>query len=144
MKEWNTHWNWNELVDQKGFNSGKHLLSIKNNCNILPQFCSIGITTNQWDKPWIQVENNAIKEWVKQKSNKDCNYYDGSKHGLRTNDVITIKLDCDEGEVSYYKNAKQIKIDKIYQNEYYYFAMYITVSRNTPISFEIVANPILN
>ena len=38
-------------------------------------------------------------------------------------DIITIKLDCDLWNVTYYRNDKQVQKDSIESNKPYYFAL---------------------
>ena len=109
-----------EQYNDTGFNKGVHLWSIKflGDCSC---FLSVGVTTekndtliNKWNGP-----NGARAHWIYDGYNS---YYKGYDDWLR-NKVITLKLDCNNWTVTYYKDDKEYKVDNIKKDKSYFLAV---------------------
>ena len=120
--------------DDIGFDHGVHLWSVKR----LPTdpydeyddygVC-IGVTTEKNDDIIHKFEYGAdetgekpISWWMPEEIDTCHSYYEGWD-GWYQNEVITIKLDCIDWLVTYYKNGKEFKKDDIEKDRAYYFAI---------------------
>lgn len=113
-----------------GLNHGVHIWSIKGTnkkCNKFSNcFSSIGVTTekntdliNNW---YHRGTTENMHYWVpKGRSPFQSHYQDG--YYLVLPMTLTIKLDCDNWTVTYYKNKEEFKKDEIKPNQSYYLAM---------------------
>ena len=121
-----------------GLNKGVHLWSIECCAAVVSGcFLSIGVTTEKNDK--------LINEWKNPQNSFDLyadslaldtsipghlhwfdqgfySYWKGYGH-WNQGEVMTIKLNCDDWNVTYYKDGTQVKYDEIEVNKFYYFAL---------------------
>ena len=118
-----------------GLNEGIHLWSIQNLANDHNGcFLSIGVTTaksykliNEWKR-----EDNAFglyvdstfgssnyEHWIDQGFNS---YWKGYSF-WKENQVMTIKLNCNDWSVTYYQDGIQVKNEEIEAGQCYYFAL---------------------
>ena len=130
-----------ESPDNKGFNKGVHYLSLQNiNEEDIDDidycFYNIGVLAER-DQTKIKDEG----EWENTHFSYDNGYtphsfYKG-RHYWNYMDVITVRLDCDEWTVTYYKDNEQVQKDKIDGGKSYHFAVNMCVNQNW-VHFKIV------
>ena len=114
-----------------GFNKGVYFWSIENLADGATCMLSIGVTTEKSDKLVNEWKHNATalliwldekacaQQWIK---NGFGSFFKGNLN-WRKNKVITVKLDCDNWIVTYYRDGKKFKRDDIEPNKSYYFAL---------------------
>ena len=107
-----------------GLNKGVHYWSIK--LVDVNGFCyrSIGITTAKNEQIIEQNADYFVGQNQVAETAGYHYYYDGT-HNLEwlKNDTFTIKLDCDNWNVSYYKNSELKRQDEIKCNENYFLVL---------------------
>ena len=102
-----------------GFNKGIHYLAIKNMKNRKEKcFRNVGILSQRNEEI---IKDNILETWGKYEK-IIASYYAG-KHEWQYNETISLKLDCNEWTVTYWKDGKLLKIDHIPPNESYHFAV---------------------
>ena len=126
-----------ELYD-RGINNGVHLWSVK--CLVRRALCfaSIGVTTEKNDK-WINEWYGKGKiQWI----NKGYNSFCLGSGKWNKDEVITIKLDCNQWTVKYYKDSDktEFQTDHIEPYKSYYFALLICNLSNWS-HYEIIESP---
>ena len=131
-----------------GLNKGIHLWSVKLVSRYADCYLSIGVTTEKNDKlvnEW-KLGRNAFylflhdrrddKHWIDTGFNSNYKGYTRWKH----DQVVTIKLNCNEWMVTYFKDGKEFRKDNIETNKSYYFAM-LCCEDDHNTQLEIVENP---
>ena len=136
-----------------GLNKGVHTWSIRNliesstGCHL-----SIGVTTeknykliNEWKHDYNEIDLffadvPVQPSWINEGYNS---YWDGYVNKWSQDQVITIKLNCDDWNVTYYKDNKEIKKDKIEPDKHYHFAL-LCCCRNCNTHLKIEENPIFS
>ena len=66
------------------------------------------------------MHHGAGDHWIDKGFNS---YFQGFSNKWNQNEVTTVKLDCNNWNVTYYQNNEVIKSDKIEPNKHYYFAI---------------------
>ena len=116
-----------------GLNKGVYLWSIKflggewSYEQTADCYASIGVTSQRNE----QLINNAYTgDWTSHWLTKDgCNsYYRGMDHWHK-NEIITMKLNCNDWTVEYYKDKKLVQSDKIESNQSYFLAVFCCADR---------------
>ena len=111
--------------NNSGLNKGVHLWSIKL-ANMGGCFASIGVTTEKNDEiinEFCHDGGGSSDYWMGEKNEEFNSWYDGCRKGWTQNEVITVKLDCNNWMVTYYKDEKEIMKDEIECDRSYYFAL---------------------
>ena len=115
-----------------GLNKGVHVWSVKlllgdqSSLGINFYSPSIGVTTKKSDQSkLINKGYNSISEGIEKK--------------WTSNQVMTVKLNCNNWTVTYFKDYKQVKWDKIKRNKRYFFAL-LCRNRKGIRQLEIVEN----
>ena len=132
--------------DDIGLSQGIHSWSIQrllksidtSNC-----FCSIGVTTEKNDEIINIFSHNGSKphaHWMEEKSNSCHSYYEGCRKGWKSNEIITVKLDCNDWNVMFYRDKEEIRRDKIKKGKSYYFA-FMCCNQSLWNHFQIVDDP---
>ena len=126
------------VLNDIGLSSGVHLWSVENLRSFLC-FASIGVTNMKNDQSINEWHNNGNgHHWIDKGRNSffsGCDEWD-------TNQIITVRLDCDNGTVNYYKDdsEEECQKDEIEPNQSYYFALMVCIlSRYT--KYQIVNSP---
>ena len=111
-----------------GLDKGVHVWSIKS-LGIDSGCCyiSIGVTTekndlliNDWDHDGLAMSDWPVAGYHSHYAGADDM---GDKVGWKRDEVVTMKLDCDQSRVTYYRDKEEIKSDKIEPNQSYYPAV---------------------
>ena len=128
-----------ESNDGKGFRSGTHFWSIQflrttsategSTC-----YHSIGVRTKSDSDDGIDESGD---HW---KGSENGSYYKGHGGHWNPGEVMTVKLNCDDWTVVYYKGIKQVQSDNIVSNESYHFCLQLCAEKNWT-DFEIVETP---
>ena len=111
-----------------GLNKGIHLWSIKSLWNNKRQFAgcyaSIGITTeknHEMIKEWTYSYDGKMIYWVN--TEKGYHYHEQDCYTFKPDVIVTIKLNCDNWTVTYYKDTEEFKKEDIEPGQCYYLAM---------------------
>ena len=119
-----------ESMNGKGFNAGTHCWSIK---FLMPEnkereeevssgcYHSIGVKADRNEDDIVKTGNH----WRHCRHGTTGNhksYYDGYAH-WELNEVMTVKLDCDDWTAVYYKGKDQVQRDEIAPNQSYHFCV---------------------
>ena len=110
-----------------GLKQGIHLWSIKSLVDYESQwsvcFSTIGVTTEKNDKLINEWNHNGDSEvhWI----STGFSSYHEECYDFKSDVVVTIKLNCNEWTVTYYKDKEQFKKEKIEPNQCYYLAMLV-------------------
>ena len=121
--------------DLNGYCEGIHVWSIK---------CVSGSTECEYKGIGVISERN--EDWTTYECDKwgligfgvSYSYYDGI---WDDNEILTVLLDCDKWVCRYYKNGKEIKIQKIKSNKSYYFGFCSFGYQGYQIKYECVHTP---
>ena len=129
-----------------GFDKGVHVWSVQFMASTTWSttagcFASIGVTTEKNDE-LINKWNHAgwrggpKEHWV------DTGYYSYYKGNgkWKKEDVISVKLDCNNWTVTYYNDKDEIQKDKIEEDKSYYFAI-LSCGIARYGHFEVVESP---
>ena len=122
----------------KGYKKGIHFWSIK--CHNAPNcYHGIGIMNK---KEFILCQNSHLYNYyaMKQKIKYIYIYPPSNTSVLPWNigEIITVKLNCDEWNVSFYSESKLIYTQKIRKQTYYFF---VRLCAKTTTNFECVSVP---
>ena len=110
-----------------GINKGIHLWSVKflaeNEEGIAQCYASIGVTTEKNEDILNTADGDGTGDYYWITSN-GCNSFHNACNEWKTNEIITVKLDCDAWSVTYYYGEGEKKTDEIDANKHYHFVMY--------------------
>ena len=132
-----------------GFNAGIHYWSVKALQSIWGSrfdgrstcYRSIGITTTKTK----QIVKKIVDTFVSESQVSGYHYY---FNGCRADDgwidgqIITVKLNCNEWTVSYYKDSAFKRMENIEPNQHYFFTLSCCAEPNRT-SLQIVETPAL-
>ena len=120
--------------NKNGLNQGIHYWSVKN-LNTMPPSCfkSIGVTTQKSDDI---IDKEQYGHWIAGGINS---FYRGCSN-WKSNHIITVRLNCDKWDVTYYDDDKEIKREYISAKKSYYFAM-LCCCTPTYCQYQIVETP---
>lgn len=120
-------------LNGNGYTHGIQYWSVQTQRIHIGCYCSIGVTTKK-NKHWI--ENNFDSGHWPTMAKPIYFYNVHSNNKWKKGDIMTVKLDCNQCKVTYFKNKiKQEEYD-IPPNQMYYFALSACVTCNT---FRVVA-----
>ena len=132
--------------NDSGLNKGVHSWSIK---SLLTSdwfsgcYASIGVTTEKNDKlieKWNSFDGNNT-HWI----NEGYNSHIQRTSSIPSKVTITIKLDCNNWTVTYYKDLEEFKKARIEPQQSYYFAMLCCgISENTKLQIVETPNDLLS
>ena len=122
-----------------GFDEGVHYLSVQNNNHEGSGQCihSIGVISEKQTK-YVMSDKYALLPFYFV-PNTDLNYFEGFPNHWVKGEVITIKLDMNQYEIVYYKNARFQYKQALNGESKYFFAMHLCASDD--IHMQIVDNP---
>eukprot|EP01084_Bolivina_argentea_P146080 255880_1 len=106
--------------NDSGYNKGIYFWSVK--LNTIHSFRSVGVTT-EMSKEFVEQFNGYLEFWPIHKHGS-CSFWDGYNAQWTYEEIITVKLNCDEWTVTYFRNNKKVKMDHIPPNKSYFFALY--------------------
>ena len=127
-----------ETLNMNGFSKGIHFWSVKLlgidfaddfEDDFAENYCyhSIGVVPNERK---IEPLSNHSDEWQYEydkingiQKSTSTSFWSGNKCGWNRDDIITVKLNCNEWNVEYYKNDEFKRNDKIDSDKSYFFAM---------------------
>ena len=124
-----------DLYDKSetGFNRGIHYWSIKAlpleyspEYRTSPCYRNIGITTARNEKIVSSMSDEFVGHWTNDHVVSGYHYYyDGcaDEDGWGNDEIITVKMDCDDWKVSYYKELVLKRTETIEPYQYYFFAL---------------------
>ena len=126
---------------EAGLNKGVHYWSVKaifdkskTSC-----FASIGVTTEKNDNlinNWSH-DGDEMHYWVKDKGYNSHEHLGGK---WMKNQLITLRLDCDEWNVTYYDGTQEVKKEDIEPNQSYHFALMVCC-RKVFTQYQVVETP---
>ena len=119
-----------------GLKQGIHYWSVKNvNPNQPRCFASIGVAT---EKNGEIIDTEHLDHWI----GTGCNSFHQGMTNWPSNHVKTVILNCNEWNVTYYRNEKIIQKDAIEPNQNYYFTM-ICCGRVQCTNLRVVSDPVI-
>ena len=119
-----------DILNDIGINTGVYFWSVKCLLEVARCFASIGVTTekndkliNHWDHDGMKLDDHWFENFKEGGRNS---FYQGCTEWQK-DQIITVRLDCDNWTVKYYKDKENtnFKEDKIEANKSYYFAMMV-------------------
>ena len=108
----------------KGLNKGIHLWTIKFLANYPSCFASMGVTTQKSDKlinNWCHDGGNTRGHYLPDDNQYDV-YYQGYSQWYK-NEIVTMKLNCNDWTVTWFKDKKEIQKKQIEPHKFYYLAL---------------------
>ena len=111
-----------ESPEGKGFNQGIHYLSIKNvKDQDLQCFNGIGVMAEKRESKMVdlQTTDGRISQF-EDSTFSFCNTLQTTR-GWEYGTTITVKLDCNNWTVKYYKDGQKVKCDEVKPNKSYHF-----------------------
>ena len=123
-----------ECLVVDGYKKGIHFWSVQLLGDVENDYyCyhSVGIVANKRNEKWC---NSASEHWPitdsasehprkEKQPSSQISWYNGHENDWNRNEIITVKLNCDEGFVVYYENDEEKRKDQIDSKQSYYFAM---------------------
>ena len=134
-------------ISDNGLNSGIHLWSVKllpatgNFSHYARCHASIGVTTEKYDdKMYGPRDWSSTGGWITNEGYNSLYYGCGQ---WNENEMITVKLDCNDWRVIYYKDEAEFKDEKLEADKCYYFAMNCC-GDSSRTHFQVVETPVLD
>lgn len=118
-----------------GLNKGIHFWSVQSNFEYECYF-SIGITTVKSNEMVKIATDRFIGV---DKTTKGYHYYH-ELYDHEIDEIVTVKLNCDEWKVLFYRNKELIKSDDIAQDQHYFLAMSLCNEQGNT-SLQVVETP---
>ena len=137
-----------EAIHPDGYSRGIHFWSVKLlGCPKVDDYCfhSIGVVSKEERDKKTDKDSLETKygEWpLSWRTRNSSDYHSGNDWGENywgRDDTMTLKLDCDIGEVKYWKNDKVIRSGTVDNEKSYFFVM--TSCALTDNWFRVVDTP---
>ena len=130
-----------------GFNEGIHTWSVKyvaanNDKYDRRAICyhSIGVTNKKYEHLLTKCTSHGRKGvWITGEKAGNS-FYDGSGK-WEHNTVITVKLDCNDWSVTYYKDGKKMQFEGGFIEEGFYYFVLVCCGASYRGHMEVVENP---
>ena len=126
-----------QVLISNGYSQGIHFFSVQ----FIKQsrvsgycFHNIGVVLNKRDKQYLSKYTDV---WQQRKN--DTLYYDGHEYKWKGDQIMTIKLNCDNATIHFYKDTECVKKGNIDNTQSYFFALNSCASKDN--WFKIVETP---
>eukprot|EP01084_Bolivina_argentea_P046413 85469_1 len=123
--------------DKNGYNNGIHtwsILSLSSRSSACYQ--SIGVTTRKPSQIWFETRTShwpSNTDMISHNDNKILktdSYYSGYNEKWEQNEIISVKLNCNNWTVTFYKGIHQLRKDNIRNNRSYFLALSCCAAKN--------------
>merc|ERR1712228_857811 len=115
--------------DVNGYNAGIHtwcLQSISDRSGACYQ--SIGVTVK---RPLPSLCDTKTSHWPNESTaNKEDSYYSGYSKQWKKNQIMSVRLNCNDWTATYYKGEELQKVDKLKPDKHYFLAMSCCASKD--------------
>ena len=130
-----------EHYNDIGLNKGIHLWSVRSVArNSGFCFLSIGVTTEKSNTLIDEYAHNGDGNKIRWIDQGYFSFYYGGQRKWKGDTVVTVKLDCVNWSVTYYKDKTEIQKDEIEPNKSYYFAL-MCCNFEAYTNLEVAENP---